>query len=262
MSNIILPRKWTTQPNYPVEIDRNNIYSSGLFLALNFNSGFTVKDRCISTTSGSLDIVDSLDTSRILTGKVSHFGIVNISAIGNYGGIFSVRDSSNNAAFSVYRQSTSNAIVVSQGNISGCGTWSNTLYNNLVVSKQLTYLAYSEGGAAGNKVRLSVARTTSEFTRINDGTAPPGTQAGAGVSLRFLGGRDTATAASGKYILHYGWNREVSTNEYLGLIENPWQIFKPRKQVLYFTTAGGLPTLSAIAASNLTTTGARLTVSA
>jgi len=43
------------------------------------------------------------------------------------------------------------------------------------------------------------------------------------------------------------------------LSENPWQIFKPRKRVLYFDVSSSFPVLSSLSVSNITSSGGRLT---
>jgi hypothetical protein len=46
------------------------------------------------------------------------------------------------------------------------------------------------------------------------------------------------------------------------LIKNPWQIFKPRKRVIYFDVSSpSFPVLSSLSVSNITSSGGRLTAS-
>jgi hypothetical protein len=62
-------------------------------------------------------------------------------------------------------------------------------------------------------------------------------------------------------LLYATFNRVLSPVEALSLSANPWQIFKPRKRVLYFD-APSFPVLSSLTASYITSSGGRLTANA
>lgn len=56
------------------------------------------------------------------------------------------------------------------------------------------------------------------------------------------------------------YDRALSALEILQIYNDPWQLFAPKRIWVSVPAASGPPTLAAIAASNLTTSGARLTV--
>lgn len=56
------------------------------------------------------------------------------------------------------------------------------------------------------------------------------------------------------------WNRGLTAEQSSALSSNVWQLFAPKRIWVPVSAASGPPTLAAIAASNLTASGARLTV--
>lgn len=67
-------------------------------------------------------------------------------------------------------------------------------------------------------------------------------------------------ATGSKYFLAMIWGRGLSSAEVAEIGRDPWQLFESRRIWVPVSAASGPPTLAAIAASNLTASGARLTV--
>jgi hypothetical protein len=60
----------------------------------------------------------------------------------------------------------------------------------------------------------------------------------------------------------HAFGRPLSHAEIKELFNNPWQIFKPKKRVIYFDVSSpSFPVLSSLAVSNITSSGGRLTAS-
>ncbi len=76
-------------------------------------------------------------------------------------------------------------------------------------------------------------------------------------------GSSTTFNVGGNSLNHFNFfylfNRALPDNEIWEVLNNPWQIFKPRKRVLYFD-APSFPVLSSLTASYITSSGGRLTV--
>ena len=98
----------------------------------------------------------------------------------------------------------------------------------------------------------SLATGTSTTYGVNPaGTLKPST------SLRINNGSLRLNGAVSSVLI---WNRALTPIEVAEVSANPWQLFAPRRIWVPVSAASGAPTLAAIAASNLTASGARLTV--
>lgn len=77
-------------------------------------------------------------------------------------------------------------------------------------------------------------------------------------------GNGTTEAFADDILGAAAWNRALSAGELAALRSIPdfWRVFAPHQQRIFFGAAAGLPTLTALSISNITTSGATLTVSA
>jgi len=63
------------------------------------------------------------------------------------------------------------------------------------------------------------------------------------------------------FSLYASFDLALPADELISLTANPWQIFKPRKRILYFDVSSSFPVLSSLTASYITSSGGRLTAS-
>ena len=81
--------------------------------------------------------------------------------------------------------------------------------------------------------------------------------------LMFKGAKpDSSSGFTGHIGLEMAWPFLLSSSQIVELSSNPWQIFKPLRRTIYFDAPSGLPAIASLNVSNITSTGARLTVSA
>lgn len=121
----------------------------------------------------------------------------------------------------------------------------------LSASVSLHVAAFITNGAASRTIWCdgsSLTNTTNysnSFTTAND------------VRIAADGFDTSSGNTSGVYYVAL-YDRVVADFELLELLRNPWQIFKPRNQVLYFDVPTGysIPTLSAAMATSITATSA------
>lgn len=79
-----------------------------------------------------------------------------------------------------------------------------------------------------------------------------------GTSSVWIGRRSTGTTQFDGRIFYVAlFNRELSPNQAQSIVENPWQLFAPRRVWVPQTTASSAPTLSAAEIAALTSTTAR-----
>jgi hypothetical protein len=119
-------------------------------------------------------------------------------------------------------------------------------FTNAGFARPFTVIAVTYDGA--NKVSYV---NKQKVTHTGVGYTPP---TGNGVLL--------SVAAGGNAYAFYAAKRALCDAEIFALVDNPWQIFKPRKRVIYFDVSSSFPVLSSLAVSNITSSGGRLTASA
>lgn len=114
------------------------------------------------------------------------------------------------------------------------------------------FLSHPGGNAGYTLEVLGVSSNTSSTSTTTPVSANWFVQVGANI----------ATAAPGDKMVFFGglFNKVLTADERSALAARPANIFKPSRILVPVSAAGGPPTLAAIAASNLTTSGARLTV--
>ncbi len=123
--------------------------------------------------------------------------------------------------------------------------------------------AYANGTPVAAVFSVSAGKVPSVYVRGiksagSAGTGTVGTYTG--VRIGAIAKLNSLAHASQESNLHAAFRRALTDSEALALCDNPWQIFAPRRIWVPVSAASGPPTLAAIAASNLTASGARLTV--
>ena len=275
-ASLILPRRFTRQPQGPVEIDWNNPLTDGLIVAFSAGSGFR-------NIAASTELV-----------KV---GTPNLSAVTQEGVAANFALASNDGlsvgTSSVYNPSEQTIFVIA--NPTSFGTSQGMMLftrdsNTLGRSFDLDIYNFSSFGARyyvngggtlnTNELRENVAPTAKRY-------AVCATQIGSNAVL-YLDGKSVASSSGFQSIAsstgdtqigrrtYVGytqslngtlpfaamWERALSLDEVVAVNNNPWQLFRAKPRVLYFDASSGasfLP-LTSITASNITTSSARLTV--
>lgn len=266
MALIQYGQPWAEQPPEPAGIDWSHPLAAAapLVFAINFAEGINPANRARdvrggASTSGTLtygvgqlgagpigsngrlDITDPTDGLRILSGPVTHAGIVHLTAIdSSFGGVFSVADASGNSAFALQRDSTSANLRMYRGNSQGqiaSGSPITTLLAGPAV-----FVACSRGATA------SVDGGYLYINGVEFSVAPPGgsagTQAGAGVRFRAFVERagNTSFGSDGQYFEHYAWAGELPADLARWASQNPAnlrQIWEPRRIWVPVSAAGG-----------------------
>lgn len=241
MSSLILPNKWTSQPQYPVEIDWSNPLARGLVVANTpftknnivtndapvLNTGVSVTVDGISTytaTSGLLGwgISTSSNYTFLSFGKF-RVGAARISAIAASGANQTLYfDTLNTGSIKLYKYNGSYPLMVDTGIIGVEGQ----ILNTAVTSNASGVSVFINGKSAGSTA------TTLDHTNINQAgfiyrqgaTTYPDVLKGLGFFLAF--------------------NRTLSALEIKSLSDNPWQIFKSQSRRIWVVGAGGGVSLS------------------
>jgi len=251
MAYIILPSKWTRQPQYPVEIDWNNPFAENLIIA-----GTPASNRNIA--NGDLPAIESeISTSY-------DDGMAYASASGGIG--WAVAPSSEFTIISIGQYRI--------GNNRAGGVFSSTanlgLYFDEFTSGQSIKLYKYDGAwqllintfvipSEGTQLTLAATSSASGLqTYIN------GTIVGSTTGVINLAGINQAGFIYRQGTTHYPavmkgrtgfllFNKELSANGIQTISENPWQILKRRSRRIWVGgVAGGDVTLAAAATSQAT----------
>jgi len=252
VANLILPRRFTSQPQYPVEINQ----IPGLRMAFNFAP--SCKTNCLVTNTPLI-----LGTS----GTLNYNGL-NVSSSG--GATYFTVPYTVAAPFSVvivYIR-TGGTVTWSLGRVD---TWSGIYSDDAVGTIKSTNNAdfsgaisppkggsffqpnnfYCTAVTVGGNNDLRGCNNGGAITIDSSLTAPSGT------INRFVFGRDPylSNNASGVFQFLAIFDRKLSDSELQSYSANPWQIFRKRPQILYFDAGGGGATTLDAAAGSYSVTG-------
>jgi hypothetical protein len=235
MSNLILPQKWTSQPQTPVGIDWSNPITRGLVVANTpftknnivtndapvLNTGVSVTVDGISTykaTSGLLGwgISTSSNYTFLSFGKF-RVGAARIGAIAASGAnqtlYFNTLDA---GSIKLYKYTGSWPLMVDTGIIGVEGQ----ILNTAVTSNASGVSVFINGKSAGSTA------TTLDHTNIN--------QAG----FIYRQGATTYPAVLKGIGFFLAFNRTLSALEIKSLSDNPWQIFKSQSRRIWVASTG------------------------
>ncbi len=251
MSNLILPQKWTSQPQTPVQIDWSNPLTQGLIGAINAgapvstrvgNPPFVATAQGIGHNANGSSYLVTNATSPIASAATIFFVgnlIHNTTGIGGLlGGIGT-------------NSSGSQLFIIQNNN-----------YPGTAKPRALIRLVDAGGVSTAESATLSVgasstaieawaatyAGTAASITLYRNGVDDTGgraNSAASGSATSFnrvcLGGVDRGTdgfSPSGQItLLSLAWNRALSPSEIKSLSKNPWQIFERRSRRIW---VGGL----------------------
>lgn len=243
MSGLILPNRFTSQPQYPVDIDWSNPLAqscAGSYLPINPNTssgspGRTVSKYGIGNTfvrASSQSVTIPLRKNIVCTATgATVIGIANSTDLANVQGIFSISDG------------TSYFAVLFRGDLGGvpisAASWDGSSFNQWATS------AYTSG------TNYVIAITTDPLGNFNvylNGVLQSGNQTNTGslptaaLNKLIIGSADngTTTYLSGASFFATAFGRVLSVAEIKALSDNPWQIFKaPQRRIWVATTSSG-----------------------
>lgn len=247
MANLILPRRFTQQPQYPVEIDHNNPLTSGLVLTFSgavLHDGVTgnmltvtgsprqePRDGAVSLyTSASADVL-SLAIPAIATSEP--VTVVSRSSCSVYN---STRKRVWRAAGASYGTqlaedySTGSLSVRSLIRQTSTGSYQDATLSSGAIDANSWYdsKCSHSGGTAPSVMDIG----------WTSGSSPSGNRREAITSF-FIGNSSSGLPFLGWIPYLYLYRRLVEDAEWEEIRRNPWQIFRRSPQVLYFDTAGG-----------------------
>ena len=253
---------WTSQPQYPVQIDWSNPLTQGLVGLFDSVNGIDLVDGGFpstnSVTRGVISkgrIANFSNSAQIYphkpryatTGALTIFTPLVVTSLANYSGILS--KSSNYLTFPfelrLGSSPTTSEIDFQRGGggvaasaFKGSGS---LISANPGVVQYLAVRCISGDLNTAPDVFVNKTKTTLARNGYNIIT---GTAADNGSSLRVGNRFDTTTYLNGG-IQYLGlWNRALSDSEILSLSDNPWQIFQAQSRRIFVASAGGDVSLS------------------
>ncbi len=269
MAAIILPDRWKRQPRGAVEVDTNHwLYAniigvvssaSGVpFEHINRNFGTRTSTVSTAVTKGGLAVstgnAGAIANIRfaLQSNNPSSMSLFSIgsssSGSGNIRDVVSINAASNTEYLRICRYGiggydylTFKKSGIGERTLSGA-----PLNDSIAVARTLLI----EPGAVGFKCHTSGATYTATTT----------TGSFVGTDIGIVVGGTVYSAVYSTQLLVAALDRAITIDEHNELESDPWQIFKPRKRILYFD-APSFPVLSSLAVSNITSSGGRLAVS-
>jgi hypothetical protein len=267
---LILKKPRTEQPQEAVDIDRSNPLSRGLSVAVlpslgdrDLISGTraltygTAPNRspgsagiAIDSTAADGGSYIEFADARLCGAEQSHYLLGELGAAGTYLGIIGACDTSNNPGVLLQQFSSTSQVYLWTG--SSSGGFGNTVdfFNAGLIGVGMTAGAggtsiFRNGAVYASGLQAPTARSTSRVLTFSE------------LSV------NTTYNTQGKWYIRLGWSRSLTTEEMQRVHANPWQLFAPRRiYIPYAAAAGGLPTLTSLGISGITTTGAVLTTNA
>lgn len=248
MSSLILPRRFTSQPQGAVELDTNytngaevvfvgnnaiNIVTNGprLYLAGNTefstaNGGLTVGPT--GTGVGSIQFLNSVGTSGLISSGLIVFSIPTLI--------------DNSCIYSNCWDYTTNSSDTGIGINTGVDGRVHIVYQDValivsssvgaIVAGETNTVAWSYNGTTGLAVFVVNGKYYTATTAKDVNTVRTKSAFGDYYNASAIGvGRK-------KFLLGAIWSVEKSRKDLQDLVYNPWQLFRAKPRVLYFTTAG------------------------
>lgn len=245
MASLILPSRWRSQPQYPVEVsnewanDLKNVFTpSGIVLAYGANSTKKPYSNGVGFTSSSAGAGVQVSTSRIIA------GLDNSTAFAAYSRDGATTATGSGRAFYCERSESTQIFKFGIKNFSPVTEVSFTFRNS---SSQLINSATSATINASLALNTAALVTKGSASRTiyadgvgNENTTNYANSFTAANDCRICGDAvDPASFYNGGVFYIALWGRSLSAEEIKELSKNPWQIFRPQKRVLYFDVANG-----------------------
>ena len=279
MSVIIIPRKHLRQPHGRVKASPEWIRRGLIFAVIPSSDIDAVSETALQSTkvggistgvsplgvgvaasNGLLSYEIPGDVLRINSGGVTHGFVGSVSAVDNpWGGIFSVSDASGNGSFTLQRSADSSSLAVYRSE--GIGILHTGAVSHLLAANNAVVIAQSSGATLTEKSLLQIGDYVSEST-VSMGVAV-GAQAGPGARLNLFceRGRNTAYGSDGFIAATFSFSRAIDQTEASEINRAPWQLFSADPIRIYSFPTGAISlSINSITASNITQTGARITL--
>lgn len=254
MPHILLPDRWKKQPQDSADIDWTNPLSKNLIVAFNFALGainlvngekWTESDLVRSATPMDIGVKAKSSSSGNIVGPAKNYARLP----GLPSDILSVCWGMSGVQLADWRQmwgwdnSQADADLIqltAAGKIEcklGGGLAANTA-TGVLTSGETCHLAIRYKSTGGGDLikngRSALISTATASYPKNASTQP-----------HILGSSAITRHLTTPMPYWYIFGRVLSDAELVAIVENPWQIFKRRRKVLYFNVSSGLPTLSA-----------------
>lgn len=247
---------WTSQPQYPVQIDWSNPLTRGLVgLFDSVNSIDLVDNGFPSTNSVTQGVVSKgrianfSNSAQIyphkpryaVTGALTIFTPLVVTSLANYSGILSKSSDYSTFPFELRlgASPTTSEINFERG---GGGTASAFKGSGSLISANPGVVQYLVVRCISGDINIApdVFVNKAKTTLGRNGYATiTGTASDNGSALRVGNRFDTTTYLNGG-IQYLGlWNRALSDSEILSLSDNPWQIFKSQSRRIFVASAAG-----------------------
>lgn len=278
MSLILVDRPWTDQPQEAVAIDWRNPLTRGLVSAgtiinnapIDLVSGIpltrsggagigaTSRGMAATTASGSSDYwFASLPKLPFASNNKCSVFVLAYSTVSNTTRKRAIR----------FAHSTTGTIVV----IEYSNGVSNRYFGSIQVSGSIFPSVESASTTLTNTIELlCMTRDGTDMKLYLDGidisssiVGPSSANFAGDVNQLYLGNNNASFPLNGGVLAWGLWGVALSPRQVAELSSNPWNLFAPSRQPIFYNSAsGGLPTLAAITASNITTSGWRATLTA
>ena len=274
MAGLILPRRFTQQPQYPVEKDVNNPLSSGLTniylptsrdkpIVLSGNASIAPSPSGMAYSTGANGIVNIQDSSSWTfpdTQRLTMAFVGRINSVDSpWGGLFVKRKAANNAYGPMVQRDNTNDLFRIYNGSGTYNIWSSLTISSLI-GRDIVMVVTLSATSAVTTARIHINGILADSITIAAWISTDS-------SGDFLiGAEHSANTAYGSNVdcnLFSVWNGKVlADSEIAEFSRTPWQIFRPQKRTLYFdVSTPGIPTLSLPGVDQITTTGARPYVS-
>jgi hypothetical protein len=248
MAAIILPHRWKSQPQYPVEIDFSNPLSKGLttFIDghgnsllppvvssknLSFSRKYTNKGVLLSNNGSAVNVITGGQVAGSSGPSFTILGQISLNTTGQTNKYLAIdRNTSTNNQNAIIYGYSSNSLEYFSTGYTGSNPRTGT---GLTITDTNPHIfAYARDGASlkwesyldgGN-----VLNTTSSFSITS------------GINLSHLFGSSTTLDIINASIGFWAvWGRYLTKPEISEISANPWQIFRPINRRLYFGVSGG-----------------------
>jgi hypothetical protein len=229
VANLILPSRFTQQPQYPVELKSE--WRKDLAFVQNFADGrvridglgvdVNGKYAAITSSSNPFDtgfqVLQPNKTLLLFVSPSVDSTINYVGYINNNNAIF-LRHSDYGNSWGLY----GDAVAISSGAVltSGGPAYALAISTKYANETQIYNYRHTNGVKTAS---TGVVNNQTETLKLR---AYPGLEA----------------YAKGRVYLAVGWNRQLSDAELADIGYNPWQIFRKRPQILYFDVGGGATT--------------------
>lgn len=272
-----LAQRWRRQPQGPVAVDWGNPLTRGLKAAFDLR---TVRD-LVTQTGPSLDTASTVvnwqgvgktfpsttttqfahRSNYALTGPMTAFVLADINTLSNYTQFISKEQNATTNVAYEFRcgvgSATGSELVLVEATAGGeFAIW--CTFPSVVSAGFSGSVAFTRDSGivnGGNRNFFANGKKFSGALSYSSGSTSIGDD---GASAVIFGSRvDAVTRLDGRVYLASLWDRALSDSEIAALSENPWQLFRAPRPIIYSLPSSTVPVLSAATAIDIGSTSAR-----